>query len=126
LTSLLDADEDRIAGDDMITGRAYEMFVAMELARLLPYTRESPRMHHWRTQHGDEVDLVLENRRGKIVGVEIKSWATVGAHDLRGLAKLGSLAGERFQASVVLCTIRQTVPLGGGMWAVPIAALWND
>lgn len=125
LTHLLDADADRIATDDAITGRAYESWVAMELARLLPHTEVAPSMRHWRTHHGDEVDIVLEDRRGRIIAIEIKAGATVGRNDLRAMAKLRALAGERFVAGLVLCTARQTSPLGKQLWATPMQALWT-
>jgi hypothetical protein len=44
--------------------------------------------------------------------------------DLRGLSRFRALAGERFVAGLVLCTARQTTPLGQGIWATPIEALW--
>jgi predicted AAA+ superfamily ATPase len=125
LTNLLDADEARVAGDDTVTGRAYETFVAIELARLLPNPDEQPRMYHWRTQHGHEVDVVLENRRGEIIGIEIKSSASVSQADLRGMRRLRDAAGARFRAGLVLCTVRQTTPLGAQMSALPIEALWR-
>jgi len=59
------------------------------------------------------------------VGIEIKAAATVGQSDLRGLTKLREAAGERFETGLVLCTVRQTIPLGGRIWAVPIEALWH-
>jgi len=124
MTHLLDADATRIAQDDSLSGRAYESFVAMELARLLPHTETMPRMRHWRGAHGEEVDIVLEDRSGRVVGVEIKSGSTVRRTDLRGLSRFRALAGERFVAGLVLCTARQTTPLGQGIWATPIEALW--
>jgi predicted AAA+ superfamily ATPase len=124
LAHLLDADATRIAGDDTLSGRAYESFVAMELARLLPHTTTSPKLRHWRGPHGEEVDLVLESRMGGVIGVEIKSGATVRRSDLRGLAKFRELAGDRFIAGLILCTTRQTVPLASRIWATPIEALW--
>jgi predicted AAA+ superfamily ATPase len=126
MTHLLDADPARIAVDDTVTGRAYDSWVAMELARLLPHTEVAPTMYHWRTRHGEEVDIVLEQRGGRIVAIEIKAGATVGRNDLRAMNRLRSLAGERFRAGVVLCTPRQTVPLGERVWATPIEALWTD
>lgn len=33
-------------------------------------------MHHYRDERGKEVDFVLEDRHGRVVGVEIKSAAT--------------------------------------------------
>jgi predicted AAA+ superfamily ATPase len=124
LAHLLDADAARIASDDTITGRAYETWVAMEVARLLPFTAAAPTMRHWRTHHGDEVDIVLENRRGQLIAIEIKAGATISRHDARAIKKLQGLTGERFLAGVVFCTCRQTSPLGSRIWATPIQALW--
>ncbi|MFZ1924811.1 MAG: ATP-binding protein [Solirubrobacteraceae bacterium] len=124
LAHLLDAGADRIANDDLLSGRAYESFVAMELARLLPHTATAPRLRHWRGAHGEEVDIVLEDRSGRVIGVEIKSGATVKREHLRGMSKLRELAGERFLAGLVFCTARQTSPLARDIWAVPLGALW--
>jgi uncharacterized protein len=124
LTHLLNADANRIGSDDVLSGRAYESFVAMELARLLPHTAVAPKLRHWRGAHGEEVDIVLENRSGHIVGVEIKSGATVRRENLRGMNKLRELAGESFLAGLMFCTARQTTPLARDIWAVPVDALW--
>lgn len=125
LCHLLGADAQRIADDDSVTGRGYESWVAMELARLLPYTDANPAIRHWRTHRGDEVDIVLEDRRGQIVAVEIKAGASIGRNDLRGITKLRALAGERFRAGLVLCTCRQTLAVADKVWATPIETLWT-
>jgi uncharacterized protein len=125
LAHLLNADATRIAQDDALSGRAYESFVTMELERLLPHTETIPTMRHWRGPYGEEVDIVLEDRAGRMVGIEVKAGATVRRGDLRGLNKLRSLAGERFVSGLVLCTAGQTTPLGRDLWAVPIEALWT-
>lgn len=126
LTYLLDADATRIAADANAAGRAYETFAAMELARLLPYTATAPVLRHWRGPHGEEVDLVLEDRGGRVIAIEIKAGATIGRGDLRWLQRFRGLAGERFVAGLVLCTARRTTPLGERLWAVPIDALWSE
>lgn len=125
MAHLLEADATAITQDDALCGRAYETFVAMELARLLPYTQTAPSMRHWRGAHGEEVDILLEDRSGRVVAVEVKSGATLSRADLRGIRKLRELAGERFVAGLVMCTVRQTTPLGRDMWATPIEALWS-
>lgn len=124
MTYLLNADATRITQDDALGGRAYESFVAMELARLLPHTETAPTMRHWRGAHGEEVDVVLENRAGKLIAIEIKAGATVRQGALRGLKRFKALTGDRFVAGLVLCTARQTTPLGQDIWAVPIETLW--
>jgi predicted AAA+ superfamily ATPase len=124
LAHLLDADPTRIATDDVLSGRAYESFVAMELARLLPHTETAPKLRHWRGPHGEEVDIVLEDRSGRVIGIEIKAGATVRRSDLRSMNRLRELAGENFVAGLVLCTARQTIPVARRVWATPIEALW--
>lgn len=124
MTYLLNADATRIAQDDVLSGRVYESFVAMELARLLPHTEMAPTMRHWRGAHGEEVDIVLENRAGELIAIEIKAGATVRQGALRGLKRFRALTEDRFVAGLVLCTARQSTPLGLNVWAVPIEALW--
>lgn len=63
--------------------------------------------------------------RGRIVAIEIRAGASVGRNDLRAMNKLRELAGDRFVAGLVLCTARQTVPLGRQLCATPIEALWT-
>ena len=96
----------------------------MELARLLPHRCRADDASLARPS-GDEVDIVPEDRRGRLVAIEIKAGATVGRNDLRAMNKLRALAAERFVAGLVLCTTRQTTPLGDRLWTVPIEALWT-
>ena len=124
MTYLLNADAARISQDDALGGRAYESFVAMELARLLPHTETAPTMRHWRGAHGEEVNVVLEDRAGKLIAIEIKAGATVRRGALRGLKRFKALTADKFLAGLVLCTARQTTPLDRDVWAVPIEALW--
>ncbi len=125
LAHLLDVETTRIGSDAAVTGRTYETFVAMELARLLPHTGIAPAMRHWRGPHGEEVDIVLEQRGGRVIAIEVKAGATVGREDIRWLERFRTLAGDRFVAGLVLCTARQTTPLGDRIWAVPIDTLWR-
>ncbi|TSA03854.1 MAG: AAA family ATPase, partial [Methylococcus sp.] len=69
---------------------------------------------------------VIENALGEVVGVEVKAAATVKETDLRGLKKLASLAGDHFKMGVLLYDGDETLPLGGGLWAAPIATLWGS
>ncbi len=71
-----------------------------------------------------EVDFVLEDTRGNLVGVEGKASATVRSTDFAGIRKLASLAGRKFKAGAVLFDGTDTLPMGPGLWAVPLSALW--
>lgn len=77
---------------------------------MLPYTETAPAMLHWRGRGGEEADVLLEDRRGRLVAIAIKAGASVGHADLRGMRALARLAGDRFLAGLVLCTARRTTP----------------
>jgi hypothetical protein len=123
LAYLLGADAKRAAADDQITGKLFESFVAMEVARLVDWAAIRSTQYHYRNL-GDEVDIVLESRAGQIVCIECKAAATVRSSDYRPMTKLRDERGERFVAGAVLYTGPDTVPLGDRIWAVPVSALW--
>jgi predicted AAA+ superfamily ATPase len=73
LAYLLGADESRAGRDDQVTGRLFENFGAMEIARLLDWAEISATQYHYRDRStGDEIDVVLESRAGEIVCAECK------------------------------------------------------
>ena len=97
----------------------------MELARQLTWSDEEIALFHYRTRDQVEVGAVLENRRGEVVGIEVKAASTVGSDDFRVLRHLAERTGDDFLAGIVLHTGRQTVPFGPKMLAMPVAALWE-
>jgi predicted AAA+ superfamily ATPase len=124
LMYLLGADESRLGHDDLVTGKAVENLVAMELVKQATTARVDSRCYHYRFGR-DEVDVVLESRAGDIVGIEVKASATPSGSDRRGLEKLRDLTGERFKAGVIAYTGSRTIPLGDRLWALPITGLWH-
>jgi predicted AAA+ superfamily ATPase len=125
LTHLLGIDQARLHGDPVLAGGILENFVAMELLKQRGWSTLRPRLHHFRTYGGEEVDLVLEDMAGRIVGIEVKSTATVNSSHFSGLRALAELAGDRFHRGVVLHTGSQAVPFGKNLVAWPLQVLWS-
>ena len=126
LAYLLGADEGRAGRDDQVTGKLFENFVAMEIARLLDWANISATQYHYRDRStGDEIDVVLESRAGEISCVECKSAATVRPADYRAMAKLRDAREDRFAAGVVIYTGAETRALTERIWAIPVSALWG-
>ena len=115
----------RLVEEPTAAGPLLETFVAGELAKHLGWSRTRVDLFHFRTHGGREVDLVLEADDGRLAGVEVKSAATVGVADLKGLSALREVAGKRFHRGVVLYTGRETLPFGSDLWALPVSALWQ-
>ena len=106
-------------------GPLLESFVLSELGRQLTWSAQPADLYHYRDHSKFEVDAVLENRRGQVVGLEVKAASTVGADDFRGLRRLADRLGDDFVAGIVLYTGSSTLPFGDRLRAVPVSALWQ-
>ena len=126
LASLLDLTAQEVAQDRTRFGNVLETFVFSELLKHSTTAQDDYRLMYYRDADKFEVDVVIENAAGQLVGVEVKAAATVKASDLRGLKKWAALAGPQFRLGVVLYDGTETLPLGDGLWAAPLSSLWGD
>lgn len=108
LASLLGVDDDRLRSDGALLGTVLENFVVMELHKQLGWSRRRPQLFHLRTHTGPEVDVVLEEPGGALVGIEVKASASIGAGDFRGLRALAEIADKRFRRGIVLYPGRES------------------
>jgi predicted AAA+ superfamily ATPase len=106
-------------------GALLETFVVSEVLKLATWAGERFEYFHFRDKEQNEVDLVLENSDGRIVGIEVKAAATVTGADFSGLRKLAEASGRKFALGLVLYDHDQTVSFGENLWAAPISTLWG-
>ncbi|WP_005036644.1 ATP-binding protein [Holophaga foetida] len=71
-------------GGHPLWGHFFESFVASELRKQMAMLSPAPRLHHWRSAGGAEVDLILE-RDGRFYPIEIKAKRRVSRADARGI-----------------------------------------
>jgi predicted AAA+ superfamily ATPase len=114
----------RLATPDPAGGPVVETWVLSELGRQLDWNTPEARLYHYRTRDGIEVDAVLEDPRGRVVGIEVKAAEMVRASDFRGLMHLRDRLGERFLAGFVLHLGTASRAFGDRLRALPAAALW--
>jgi len=76
---------DSLKNDRNRVGAIMENFVIMEVIKQLSWSSLGLKPYHFRTHKGVEVDLLLENRRKEIYGIEVKTSASVSEKDFRGL-----------------------------------------
>ena len=125
IAHLLGLDPEYLVTNPTLFGPLLETFVVMELRKQSTWSSIQPSLFHFRTQMGQEVDLVLEDASGRIVGLEIKAASTVGNKDFKGLQLLSEALGKRFVRGVVLYTGSEIVPFGPRLLALPIDTLWQ-
>ncbi len=125
LSMMQDLGKTEVEQDRSRFGNVLETFVYSELLKHSANANGDYRLLYYRDVDKFEVDVVIENAAGQLVGIEVKAAATVKHSDLRGLKKLASVAGVQFIMGIVLYDGNETMPLGNGLWAVPIASLWG-
>ncbi len=122
---LAGADAARMASDPDRFGPLLETFVGGELVRQIEWAAGRVELMHYRDGAGAEVDWVLEDAQGRLVGIEVKATSSPTAGDFKGLRAFAANVGRRFHRGVVLHPGRAVVPMGDGLWAMPVDALWR-
>lgn len=126
LAYLLGATGERVRREPELLGPLLENFVATELRRHAAWSRtRAEAFHFFRAHTGQEVDLVLEDAAGRLVGVEVKASATVVQRDFAGLRLLAQERPRQFHRGIVLHLGCDVVPFGARLHAVPLSALWE-
>ena len=125
LCHLLGLDAARLQADDLMTGAALECFVAGELTKQIAWSETRPGLFHYRTHTQQEVDFVLEDARGRLVGIEVKKTASPTSGDFKGLRHLREQAGKRFLRGILLHTGPTSVAFEADLHAVPVSSLWQ-
>lgn len=91
-------------------GSLLETLVVSELFKHATWAEDEYRFWHFRDRAKNEVDVVLENSAGEIVGLEVKASTTINLEDFRGLANLAAYAGEKMRRGVVFYTGANLLP----------------
>ncbi len=124
LVHLLGFSEGKFFNDPDRFGPLFENYIVMELRKQSTWSQTRPRIFHFRTAKGREVDILLEDQTGKVVGVEVKASAKVDVGDFRGLKFLADTLGPAFRRGIVLYLGQEAIPFGQDLLALPISALW--
>lgn len=125
LAHLAGISEQRLSQDNLLLGPAIETFVVNELRKQLTWSDAGVELFHFRDNKGNETDIVLENRGGEVVGIEVKAAATLRQEDFRGLDKLSLTAKGRFKRGILLYTGDKVLSFGAH-YAAPIQSLWSS
>jgi uncharacterized protein len=118
-------DEERLLSDPSSFGLALEAFVGIELVKAADVDPGDPRLMHYRTSKGVEIDFVLEAADGRVAAIEVKASSTLEAADFRRFDRLREILGSRFVRGVVFYTGDRVLPFGDRLQAWPVSLLWD-
>jgi predicted AAA+ superfamily ATPase len=124
-TSLVPADALQLGTAQGPLGGILEGFVVTELARQLTWCRQEVELFHYRTRDKVEVDVVLRDLAGRVVGIEVKASSTARSEDFKGLRHLRQRLGDKFVAGYLIYLGQDTLPMGDRLRTLPLCALWR-
>jgi len=123
---LVGIENESVLRSHRLAGNILENFVVCEIIKQLSWMNHRARAYHFRSHTGQEVDLILEDMAGRMVGIEIKFADTVSSKLFKGLQSLKEGATDRFLKGVVLYTGANAVPFGDNLLALPVSTIWSS
>jgi predicted AAA+ superfamily ATPase len=105
-------------------GHLLETFAVGEILKQVSWADAPVATGHFRTEAGDEVDLVLERDDGQVIAIEVKAGSRVGTGDFRGLRQLRDRLGTRLEAAILLYTGVHAYQHEGWIAILPLDRLW--
>jgi len=122
---LLGLTPERLGEQPALLGPLLETFAVGEIAKQQGWNETPVRLFHFRASNLREVDVVLEDAAGRIVGIEVKAASSVGKADFAGLRALRDAVGDRFVRGIALHRGRTPTPFEGDRFiALPFEELW--
>lgn len=109
---LLNVDkENLLQHKDGMYGSLIENFVYSELLKETSYSKSSVNVYHFRDLRKKEVDIVLENRNGKMIGIEVKAKASIKKNDLKGMIELAKESKDNFDKGIIFYGGNEVKPI---------------
>lgn len=120
------SDGDLAKGNEQL-GPLVETLVVGELMAQASMLDDDVSITYWREPKGRaEVDLVLQDRSGRAIPVEIKAGSRISGHFTDGIQVFRREFPDPFHRGIVFYGGDELVELEPNIWAVPIVALWSD
>ncbi len=116
-----------IGANPTALGSLMESFIFNEILRCLPFQQRNYKLYHWRNRDKREIDILVDADT-HLVGVEVKTAATVGNDDFRHMkwfAKDGP-GKSRMVTSVIFYLGEHKLSFGDRCFALPVSTLWSQ
>lgn len=125
MVNLLHWHYDQIALDADRYGKLIETLVFNELKAQIDLTGNYY-LYQYRDRENREIDFIVENEKGDMVGIEVKGGSHITKEDFKHLMWFrDNLAKDNKFTGIVLYSGENTITFGKDMHAVPTAILWH-
>lgn len=103
-------------------GPLFESLCVSTLFGMMSSLYQRPKVYHWRTYAGAEVDIVLE-MNGKLYPIETKFGTTLSKHDTRGITAFRETYGDQVAHGLILYPGDYAYALSEHVTVLPFNAL---
>ena len=114
----------RLEGD--LNGKLLETFIFNQLSAIIEAQEEDYELYHYRDREKREIDFIIENEEGDLLGIEVKAGSSVNKGSFKHLLWFkDNIAEDHKFTGIVLYTGENILSFGKNIWAVPINAMWG-
>lgn len=126
MSSILKWTFDTIQFDSDLNGKLVETFVFNQISAILEAQSKDLKLYHYRDREKREIDFLIQNEDGDILGIEVKSGSAIKKSMFKHLDwfKRNIAKNNKFKG-IVLYSGEHIVSFGEDMWAIPISILWS-
>ena len=125
-THVITRQSDKKLEDSDIRGRLTEAHVVQQMRAHAGWSELEVDIFHWRQsikQKPAEVDLVLRDRQGRLVAIEVKSSTRFKSDHLKGIRAFKELYPDDFHRGFLVSHNPEVMRLSEDIWAIPIEYL---
>jgi predicted AAA+ superfamily ATPase len=125
LCYLRNINENNFENDHMLIGAVLENFVLMELLKQIGWSELKPSVYHYRTQTGQEIDIILEAPDGRVCVIEVKMKSQIDARDIAIIKSFSEENSNIFHRGIIFYTGNEVINFSKTIVALPINSLWD-
>ena len=125
MSSLLRWRFDKVRLNSDLNGKLIETFVFNQLSAVIDAEEEQCELYYYRDRDKHEIDFMIQNDDGDILGIEVKAGSVVDKESFKHLTWFKeNIANDKRFIGIVLYTGSHVLSFGEQLWAVPISCLW--
>lgn len=123
IATCLDWSEEDAFLDGDLSGKLVESWVYHEISAIAECSRGRYAVSHYRDKDKREIDLIVTDGSGEMLGVEVKAGGRVCGDDFKHLKWFAANLAKSPFCGIVLYSGDDVLAFGDGFYAVPLASL---
>ncbi|WP_326503764.1 DUF4143 domain-containing protein [Rothia nasimurium] len=120
---------DKNLADSETRGRLVEAHIVQQVRAHAGWAALEVELFHWRQQvkgRTAEVDIILQDSKGRLIALEVKSSSAFKTDYLKGIKDFREMYPDDFHRGFIVLDIPRTIRISEDTWAIPINSLYSQ